>query len=632
MDRITTYPRLLTLATVIVVVGALYFARVILVPFAVAMLLAFLLSPIVNRIHKLGIPRVLAVIAVIFVAIGIACGIGWVVVRQLNDIVTKLPEYQTHLQSKFATVKASVLDPLEKVSQTVTDIARPTPESAPGRPEIQPVNISNKTPLLGRLLEPFGQIVTLLGSVGVVFLFVVLMLIQKQDMRDRLIRLSGSHLYLTTRAFDEAGAKVSRYVVLTTIINGAHGLCIGIALFALDIPNAILWGVMAAMLRFIPYLGPWIAAIFPVTLALAVFSGWTVPLLTVGLIVVLELISNYIVEPWVYGTRTGISPGALLAAAIFWTWIWGMPGLLLATPLTVCIAVIGKYVPPLNFLAVLLGDEPVLPPEMRLYQRLLALDQEEASELVLAQLQEKTLAEVYDDTMIPALSLAERDHQSGTIDDRTQSLVSQAMRELVEEAGDWRRDLTRSEKKAEKEGADVSPSPPAPRPTVNALCVAAKDDADHVAALMAAQALRQIGFGAEVVAPETLTGELGEIVDETRVQMVLISDVPPSGFAQVRYICKRLAVKSPEIPIIVGVWGSNLDSAKARGRLPDMGTLHVVTSLKEAVVCAENMLEDLRFKAATDGRAPDERVAPNTNGRQSVAHPIGSSSGLAGEA
>ena len=604
-----SHPRLLTLASVVVVVAALYFAKVILVPIATAFLLAFLLSPLVNRLVKVGLPRVGGVLVVMLLSLAVVGGLGWVVVNQINSIVNKLPEYRANLEEKAAAFRG-LQSQLDKATKNVTDItSRATETKADGSAKVQEVNISS-TPLLD-VMEPLGQIANLVGAIGVVFLFVVLMLIQKQDMRDRLIRLSGTKLYLTTRAFDEAGAKVSRYVLLTTIINGAHGVCIAVALSFLGIPNAVLWGVLAALLRFIPYIGPWVAAAFPVALALAVFSGWTIPLLTIGLILALELISNNVVEPWVYGTGTGVSAGALLVAAIFWTWLWGVPGLFLATPLTVCLAVIGKHVPALGFLNVLLGDEAVLAPEAKLYQRLLAMDQEEASEVLLAQLKEKTLVEVCDDTLIPALVLAERDHHGGLLDDQTQRFVIQAMRELVEEAGDWRRDLTRSEKRAEKEGEEVPPDPPESRPLVQALCVAADDEADQLVALMAAQVLRQIGFAADVVEVATLTGQLGQIVEDKGAQVVLISDVPPSGFAHVRYICKRLAVKSPDLPIIIGVWGSTLDAQKARQRLPEYSSLHLVKSLKETVACAQQLLEGLRLQSGTTGSPPERTHAPD---------------------
>jgi hypothetical protein len=291
----------------------------------------------------------------------------------------------------------------------------------------------------------------------------------------------------------------------------------------------------------------------------------------------------------------------LLVATVFWTWLWGVPGLFLATPLTVCVAVIGKYVPPLNFLAVLLGDGPVLAPEAKVYQRLLAMDQDEASEIVLAELGEKTLVEVYDGTLIPALVLAERDHHAGTLDDQVQTAVIQAMREITEEAGDRRRDLDRA-RKPDREGgeATAAPAPPQERP-VRALCVAADDEADHLVAMMAAQAIREIGFEADVVAPATLTGQLGDLIAEKGIEVVLVSNVPPSGFVHVRYICKRLALKSPEIPIIVGVWGSNLDPKKAAERLPEVKSLHLVKSLKEAVDCARLIRQELRLQPKAGG-------------------------------
>ena len=369
--------------------------------------------------------------------------------------------------------------------------------------------------------------------------------------------------------------------------------------------------MLAALLRFIPYIGPWIAAAFPIALALAVFHGWTVPLLTIGLILVPragQQLHRRAVGVW--DRDRGLAWRLARRRHLLDLALGSARALSRDAALTVCLAVIGKYVPPLNFLAVLLGDEAVLPPEAKLYQRLLAMDQEEASEILLAQLEEKTLVEVYDETLIPALVLAERDHHSGTLDDQTQMFVIQAMRELVEEAGDWRRDLTRSEKRAEKEGEAPPAHPQAPRPPVQALCVAADDEADHVVALMAAQVLRQIGFVADVVELATLTGQLGQIVEDKGAQLVLISDVPPSGFAHVRYICKRLAVKSPDMPIIVGVWGSTLDAQKARERLPEYTSLYFVKSLKETVARAQELLEGLRLQSGVAAGHPNPSGQP----------------------
>jgi predicted PurR-regulated permease PerM len=592
------------LACAVIVVAGFHFAKEVLVPFAIAFLLAFLLSPLVARLKKLGLPRILAVIVAMAVALAIAAALVWVVVGQMRDIVEKLPQYESNLVDKFVGIRRH----LDKATETVTKIAEKGLETRAEDPRPpQPVSIAESTSLFKRLAQPVGLVLSALGAVGIVLLFVALMLVQMNDMRDRLIRLAGNKLYTTTRAVDEAGAKVSRYLLLTSMINGAHGLCIGVGLSLIGVPNALLWGVLSALLRFIPYIGPWLAAAFPVTLALAVFPGWTTPLLTIGLILVLELISNNVVEPWVYGAGTGVSPGALLAATVFWTWLWGIPGLFLATPMTVCLAVIGKYVPPLGFFNVLLGDQPVLPPSARLYQRLLARDQDEASALLTAQLREKSLLEVYDETLIPAVILAERDQHQGTLDEQTQAFVVRAMNEIVEEADDWRPPKDEAEKRSDaarpQEPAETSATEDRPA-AVKAICVAADDESDHVVAVMAAQVLRRASFDAEVIALATLTGELSDLVAQKGAGLVLISDVPPSGFAHVRYICKRLAARAPGMPLIVGVWGSNLDARKAADRLPEVGSLTFVTSLKGAVDRAQELLEELRLKIPRGAPAP----------------------------
>jgi predicted PurR-regulated permease PerM len=589
------------MACAVVLVAGFYFAREVLVPLAISLLLAFLLSPLVTRIHKLGLPRTLAVIVAMIVALAIAGALIWVLVGQVRDIASKLPQYESNLQEKFRSIRSHY----DEATKTVTDIAEKgleTRTDGDDAPAPQPVRISDSTPLLKRVAEPLALVLSALGAIGIVLLFVVLMLLQQDDMRDRLIRLAGNKLYTTTRAFDEASAKVSRYLLLTTIINGGHGVCIGIGLSLLGIPNALLWGVLSALLRFIPYIGPWMAAAFPIALSLAVFPGWTTPLLTMGLILVLELISNNVVEPWVYGSGTGVSPGALLVATVFWTWLWGVPGLFLATPLTVCLAVMGKHVPPLGFFHVLLGDQPVLPPSAKLYQRLLAMDQEEATALLLAQLREKSLVEVYDETLIPAVVLAERDQHQGTLDDQTRTFVLRAMREIAEEADDWRPPAKESEKKphvgAEATAEEVAVPSVRQQAAVKALCIAADDESDHAVAVMAAQVLRRVGFDTEVVALATLTGELSEVISKKRIQLVLISDVPPSGFTHVRYICKRIVANSPEIPIVIGVWGANLDAKKAAERLPEVKTLRLARSLKEAVDGARELFQELQIKAA----------------------------------
>jgi predicted PurR-regulated permease PerM len=254
----------------------------------------------------------------------------------------------------------------------------------------------------------FGTVLNGLALVAIVVVLVVFFLIRRDDLRDRFIRLIGkSQVNVTIQMLEDAGTRVSRYLLMLLFINATYGIAAGIGLYFIGLPNAVLWGILATTLRFIPYLGPWLAAAMPIGLAMAISTGWVPPLLAIGLFVVLELLSNNVMEPWLYGKTTGVSVVAVLVAAVFWTWLWGIVGLLLATPLTVCLLVIGKHVPQLSFLDVLLGNEPVFAPARRVYQRLVAGDQEEAVELVEAACGDQSLVQVYDTMLISALALAE---------------------------------------------------------------------------------------------------------------------------------------------------------------------------------------------------------------------------------
>ena len=274
----------------------------------------------------------------------------------------------------------------------------------------------------------------MLGVTGIVIVLVVFFLVRREDLRDRFIRLVGKgQLTVTTQMLEDAATRVSRYLSMLFLINATFGIAVGVGLYLIGVPNAILWGILATTLRFIPYIGPWIAAAMPVGLSMAVSAGWGTPALTVALFVTLELFSNNVMEPWLYGKNTGMSAVAVLVAAVFWTWLWGIAGLLLATPLTVCLLVIGKHVPELSFLDILLGNEPVFEPMKRVYQRLLAGDPEEAAELVEADLEKRTLIEVYDSLLLPALALVESDWHRGDLDEVRHEFVLQSLKEMISE-------------------------------------------------------------------------------------------------------------------------------------------------------------------------------------------------------
>lgn len=625
--------RLVSLVGVILFCAALYFAQPILIPFAIAFLLAFVLSPAVNWLERRKFPKVFAVVLVMVMALASTGALGWVVYGQFKNLIAELPKYGDNLRTRFADLKTRIQKPIEEAKTALDDVTQTDSGPVDSRPAV--VEVTTRQPAtLEAMLGPMEKVGEILAGIGLVVLLIAVLLLQKENLRDRFIRLAGGgQLHVTTRALDEASSKVTRYLLLTTLLNGAHGLLIGTGLFLLGVPNFMLWGLLSALLRYIPYIGPWIAAAFPVALALAISPNWTLPLSVIGMVLTLELISNNILEPWIYGARTGISPSALIIAAIFWTWIWGTAGLFLATPLTVCLAVLGKHVPALRFLHVMLGDEPALTAPEKLYQRLLAGDSDEAWEIVLGQLATCAPIAVYDQVFIPALAIAERDLHFGTLDQASFDDVAHAMRDLIEETGDMqmslelkartaaaekmKKDDAKDPDKATAAGADALPPPTLDAKPIPALCIPAQDEGDRVVAIMAAQCLAETGFAPEVVSTTTLTGELTQIVRTQGIKAVIVSNLPPAGIAQVRYICKRLAPDTDGLVVVVGLWGANEEEArKVRERLPEADAFKFVTTLKEAIDHITASREALSL-----GSSADEHPAIEEKNRVEVRAP-----------
>jgi hypothetical protein len=355
------------------------------------------------------------------------------------------------------------------------------------------------------------------------------------------------------------------------VINATFGIVTGIGLYLIGVPNAILWGILAATLRFVPYIGQGIAAIPPICMAMASSTGWLAPFLTLGLFVILGLFYGSVLEPWLYGKGTGVSAVAVLVAAVFWTWLWGIVGLLLATPLTVCLLVIGKHIPQLSFLDILLGNEPVFEPERRVYQRLLAGDQEEATELVEDDLENKPLVEVCDTLLIPALALAETDWHRGELDEGTHNLILQSLKEMI---NDW--DEARQETQA-KEGIEGSNSPGS-----YILCLAARTEADEIVGMMVAQLLATGECLVQSVSFTAAVSELVDLVEKRKPDLVCISATPPAAVMHARHLSKQVRGRFPEVPLVVGLWNAQGDLSKAKTRIGGGATTHVVATLAEA--------------------------------------------------
>ena len=440
---------LLAVVVAVVAIATLYFARIVLIPFALALLFTFILTPVVKLLERIHFGRIPSALLVVLLAVGACGGVGWTVAKQFSEVVNQLPDYRANIKTKLTSLHWSSHHELDNASQTMTEIGkdlataptaarsgdsalthrtlmRPTPEPKP-----VPVEVV-KSPALP--LESMQNVLGLLASALIVLVFTIFMLIRREDLRNRLISLAGDgNLQVVTQTLDDASARVSRYLLLQFVVNTCYGIFIGVCLHFIGLPGALLWGVIVGTLRFLPYIGPPLGGIMPLLLSLAVFDGWTRPLIVLGLFVFTELIVSNLVEPLLYGIHTGISSLAILVAAIFWTAIWGPIGLVLSTPLTVCLLVVGRHVPRLRFLQILLGDEPALTPDSRFYQRLLAMDHEEARQVLEKYLEGKTLEELYDSVLIPALSLAEQDRHENRLEDANQKFICQSTRELIDE-------------------------------------------------------------------------------------------------------------------------------------------------------------------------------------------------------
>ncbi len=411
-------------------------------------------------------------------------------------------------------------------------------------------------------------------------------MIQREDLRDRLIRLLGAgRVNVTTQALDEAAQRVSRYLLALLGVNIVYGLVAGIGLYFIGVPNPLLWGLMAGLLRYVPYLGIWIAAAMPAAVAFGVDPGWVEVLIIFGLYVGVDVLVYNFVEPQLYGNSTGISPIAILVAAVFWTWLWGPVGLLLATPLTVCLVVLGRYVPSLEFLSVLLSDEPVLTPETRFYQRLLAMDVEEATEVAEQFLKGKSLEELYDVLFVPALTLAEEDRHRGRLDEEREQFVFKTTRVLVDDLaaraeelmnGDKSsRDQARQEARSRKDGMESG--------KLAALCIPARDEADEIAAQMLVQLLNKSGLKAKALPSAALAGESLEQVAQEEPFVVCVTAVPPLGYMHVRYLCRRLRAEFPELKLVAAIL-TERDVEEVKQRRLEITSDEMASSLKQALI------------------------------------------------
>jgi predicted PurR-regulated permease PerM len=594
---------LLTAGGIVLAIGALYFGRDLFIPFAVGILLSFAVTPLVNWLRRLKLPRIAAVLIAVTLAFILIGGLTYVVGRQVVQLANNLPSYQTTITEKIRGLQASAPGGgvVDKVTTTIQDLSKeisgaekatekaaeqagsalgtsPAPQEPVTvrleRPESQPLEIIQT--IIGPLLAP-------LATAGLIVIFVIFILLEREDLRDRFIKLAGAgDLQKSTQALNDAAARVSRYLLMQLVVNLTYGVPIGLALYFIGIPNAVLWGLLAAVLRFIPYLGPFLAATFPIALAFAVDPGWSMLLWVVGLFLLAELISNNVIEPWLYGSSTGLSSLAIIMAAIFWTTLWGPVGLFLATPLTVCLVVIGRYVPQLEFLGVLLGSDPVLAPEERLYQRLVAGNLEEAVEIAEDYVDEHSSQEFYDHVAIPALRLAENDRQRSTTDTNYRRIVASTATCVVREVADHIQEKASRSRNEAGEGEDQRYPAHAMEGTP-VLCIAGRTELDRAAAEMLAQVLQEKGIGTRVLPPISISeGALNQL-DLTGVEVVCLSYLHPQPQVFARYICRRLRRRAPRLKLVVCCWNALPNAGQAEDMTRQMGADAAIVSLENCV-------------------------------------------------
>lgn len=581
-----TDPFQLTLLT-FAIIAFLYFTGEVLKPLALSVLLSFALAPATRLLERCDLPRAAAVVLTVVLSLGLLGGIGYVVGQQLTSLANRLPDYQENIETKLGGVikpgQQSAAGRLQGLADQVTAKMEKPPASQPGElTPVQKVEVVARPSFQERLRSATGSYLEFLGVGSFVLILVLFLLMGREGLSDRIVGLFGNRqVSLTTRTMQEIGQRISRYLATFAMVNSGFGLVIGLGLGFIGVPFAVLWGCLAAMLRFIPYVGPAVAFILPLVFSFAHFPGWAQPLEVIALFAVVEAALTSFLEPVIYGKTTGISALGLLVAAMFWTWLWGTLGLLLSTPLTVCLAVLGKYVPSMWFFAALLNEEAELEPDVRFYQRLVALDREGAIEVVETALKQRPRVEVFDEVVVPALSRAERDAARDELDETMQELVWGVVGEILDGL-EGTPDLSLASLALPSDGgtgSDDWDSTSAPVPVVG---LVADDTSDALVLRMLDQLLAPSGCRLEVITDTDSSLQVLERVAEQAPRLVVVSHLPPMGLTLARYLVRRLRSQFAELPIVVGRWGETEGSASAAERLVGVGASRVVFTLADA--------------------------------------------------
>jgi predicted PurR-regulated permease PerM len=581
------------LLSLVLVVGILYLAKPIIVPLALAVLLTFVLTPIVSAIQHRGLGRIPAVLVTVILTFSLFGAVGWGVGMQVNKLARELPKKKEQIQQKIADLRGSEDGVFGKLVQMVREIGA-EPGKTDAAADQNPANANDFPPIekqivvarpeeastFDRLLQTVSPVLEPLATAGLVVILVVFMLIKREDLRNRLIGVLGhGQLTGTTRILVDTARRLSSFLLTQVLINVSFGIVFGVGLMVIGVPYAFLWGFLTAVLRFIPYIGTWISVAFPLILSFAVSDGWYQPVAVLVFFAVLDLTTANVLEPLLFGHSTGVTPIALLIAAAFWSWIWGPIGLVLSTPLTVCLVVLGQHVPRLNFFSLLLGDQAALAPHASFYQRLLAKDQAEATQVVAEFARASGPEHVYDDVLLPALVLARRDRLKAGLTGEDEGFVFQATREVLAEL----EKAPTPTPAAEGQTAElVATAPTEPASPVLVLGFPAHHEAEELSLHMLELLLKPTGCRVEVLTTRALSAEVEARVEQEKPALVFLAVLPPGGLVQARFLCKRLRARFADLPIVVGYWGTSRYFDKLLMRLRSAGASYVTTSLLQS--------------------------------------------------
>ena len=578
--------RYMALVPVAIVVAALYFGRPVLVPLALATLFAFVLAPLVARLRTLGLNRAVSVTIAVVAATLVVGGIAIFVTLQAEGVATELPQYRTNIIQKIETIRDNTLERglIARTSALLGELRQRVVGSRPDLGSSSPsvATQDGQTPRAQTVpagSSPFqmvGSVVDLLVLVGIIFLFVIFLLLQKEDLRDRFVRLIGPHdMQRTAMALDDGAQRLSRYLLMQTIMNATFGSVIAIVLWLIGMPSPMLWGVIVAVLRFAPYVGVPIAALLPLSVAFAVDPGWGLVLGTIGVFAITEIIIGQFVEPWLYGRQVGLSPAAVVISATFWTSLWGPVGLVLSTPLTMCLVVIGRYVEHLQFLDVLLGDRPVLSTEEALYLRLLGDKADEAAAEAEEFLSDNSVGKYFDDIAVKALALANADAGRGRLEYDRQVKIKNTVEELIQ---------------------DITPNPeesalPVTR-SATIICLAGRGPLNVAATLLLELALKEAQLYPQLVLSIAEFAKMDcSKLSEQGETIVCLSSLDSSP-TNARFLSRRVLQKLPRAHIVLGCWGLSSSDA-AVSTIADGTGFDVVTSSSEAVQYIERRIDAL---------------------------------------